>query len=121
MSSRGPRALLVAGLVAVASLAVSPHEAAAQTADTIKVSSFNILHGSSDARTVDVIRASGADVMVIQESDGRAASLAQSLGWSYRDFSFDRGAESGNTDVAILSRFPITQTLRSGVDRKSVV
>jgi endonuclease/exonuclease/phosphatase family metal-dependent hydrolase len=102
-------------LVAIATLAASPRQAAAQTADTIKVSSFNILHGSSNTRTVDVIRASGADVAVIQESDGRAAALAQSLGWVYRDFSFDRGAESGNTDVAILSRFPITQTLRSGV------
>ena len=113
--NQGSQAFVRVALLAVATVSLLPPYAAAQTPDTIKVATFNVLHGSPDAKSVDVIRASGADVVVIEESDGRAGSLAQSLGWAYRDFSFDRGAESGNTDVGILSRYPITQTLRSGV------
>src|SRR4051812_27270914 len=87
--------------------------------DTLKVATFNILKGGVSAgqplsRTCDVIVASGADVAGIQESDGSGAALAQLLGWNYRVFSFDRGTESGNTDCAIVSRLPITQTLRNG-------
>jgi endonuclease/exonuclease/phosphatase family metal-dependent hydrolase len=87
---------------------------------SLKVATFNILHGGRNdggplLRTAEVIRASGADVVGIQESDGSAGELARLLGWNYREFSFDRGTETGNTDAAILTRFPITQTFRSGI------
>jgi len=84
--------------------------------DTLKVMSYNVLLGGNPfAKTAQVIQASGADLVGIQESDGNTASIAALLGWNFRVFSADFGAESGNTDSAILSRFPITQTLRTGV------
>jgi endonuclease/exonuclease/phosphatase family metal-dependent hydrolase len=84
------------------------------------VLTFNVLKGGALdgkplSRTRDVILASEADVVGVQESDGNASALAALLGWDCRVFSFDRGNEMGNVDVAILSRFPITQTLVSGV------
>src|SRR5258705_4970719 len=81
--------------------------------DTLKVASYNVLLGGAPfAKTAQVIQASGADVVGIQESDGNTASIAALLGWNFRVFSADFGSESGNTDSAILSRFPITQTHR---------
>src|SRR5215218_1201363 len=105
---------VVAAMALSSMVLLSCRSAVAQT-DTLKVASFNILKGDTSAKTVDVIRASGADVVGIQESDGGAPALAQALGWNYRVFSFDRGTENGNTDVAILSRLPITQTTRTGI------
>ena len=84
--------------------------------ETLKVASYNVLVGGAPfAKTAQVIQASGADVVGIQESDGNTASIAALLGWNFRVFSADFGSELGNTDSAILSRFPITQTLRNGV------
>ena len=87
---------LTSGLVACAPVA-------AQT-DTLKLASFNILQGGTGGgqsltKTRDVILASGADVVGVQEADGSAANLAQLLGWQYREFSFDRGTEMGNSDA----------------------
>src|SRR5687767_224941 len=108
-----------AALVSIILCAIACQQVAAQT-DTLKVATFNILQagtggGEPLSKTRDVILASGADVVGIQEADGAAANLAQLLGWQYREFSFDRGTEMGNTDGAILTRFPITQTLSSGI------
>src|SRR5688572_766244 len=84
--------------------------------DSIKVSSYNVLVGGFPvAKTAEVIRASGADIIGIQEASGNTAAIAAQLGWNFRVFSADYGAESGNSDNAIISRFPITQTLRAGV------
>jgi exodeoxyribonuclease-3 len=88
--------------------------------DSLKVASYNILVGGTNggqplSRTAAVIQASGADVVGIQESLGSIPALAALLGWNYRVFSTDFGSETGNVDNAILSRFPITQTLRAGI------
>ncbi|HEV8292807.1 MAG TPA: endonuclease/exonuclease/phosphatase family protein, partial [Tepidisphaeraceae bacterium] len=88
--------------------------------DALKVASYNILLGGTGSgqplsRTAAVIQASGADVVGIQESDGNTGAIAAMLGWNFRVFSADYASEAGNTDTAILSRFPITQTLRSGI------
>jgi exodeoxyribonuclease III len=88
--------------------------------DSLKVASYNILVGGTGAgqplsRTAAVIQASGADIVGIQEALGSTAQIAAMLGWNFRVLSADYGSETGNVDNAILSRFPITQTLRSGV------
>src|SRR5258705_11819843 len=80
--------------------------------ENLKVASIKVLLGGLPfAKTAQVIQASGADVVGIQEADGNSASIAALLGWNFRVFSADFGSELGNTDNAVLSRFPITQTL----------
>jgi endonuclease/exonuclease/phosphatase family metal-dependent hydrolase len=111
---------MLAGLVLTlcSAITIAPRPVFAEapnTAHTLTVASFNILKGDTSAKTLEVIRASGADVVGIQEADGGAPALAAALGWHVREFSFDRGTERGNSDCAIVSRFPITQTLRHGV------
>jgi endonuclease/exonuclease/phosphatase family metal-dependent hydrolase len=105
------RAALVIGTVWFAGALV----AAGATTDSVRVASFNIWKGKTGPKVVEVIRASGADVVGLQEADGAAPELARELGWAYCEFSFDRGNEAGNSDCAILSRLPITQTLSHGV------
>jgi len=112
--------MMIARAMAVLAMSVMLSACAPAQNMSLKVATFNILHGGKKdggplAQTARVIRASGADIVGIQESDGSAVELARLLGWNYREFSFDRGTETGNSDAAILSRFPITQTFRSGV------
>ena len=86
---------------------------------TLKIASFNV-HGpafTSDqvAPTVAAIRASGADVVGLQEGSGNAPAVAAALGWNYRQFASNAGEEAKDSDTAILTRLPITQTLDGGV------
>ncbi len=78
--------------------------------DTLKVMTYNILLGGATYgplyRTVGVIQAAQADVIGIQEVGGSAQAIANALGFYYHAF---------NTDVAIVSRYPITQVSNGGV------
>jgi hypothetical protein len=88
-----------------------PIEAAsAQPVTPLRVMSYNILVGGAAygplSRTVGVINAAQADIIGIQEVGSSAQSIATSLGFYYHGF---------NGDLAVVSRFPITQVLNSGV------
>ncbi len=91
-------------LFAPASIAV------AQPVDTLRVMTYNILVGGASygplSRTVGVIQTAQADVIGIQEVGGSAQSIANSLGFYYQGF---------NSDIAIISRYPIAQVLNQGV------
>src|SRR3954466_13887715 len=82
----------------------------AQTVGSLRVMTYNILTGGATygplSRTVGVIQTAQADVIGIQEVGGSAASIASSLGFFYHGF---------NSDIAIISRYPITQVLDTGV------
>ncbi len=99
--------------------AVAIFAAGGVNAAALNIATFNI-HGPAFTAdqigpTVAAVRASGADVVGLQESSGNAPALAAALGWNFRQFASDNGDEAKNADGAILSRFPITQTLRGGV------
>lgn len=99
------RALFV-GLIAIGVSA----NGNAQTVSSLRVMSYNILTGGAAygplSRTVGIIQAAQADVIGIQEVGGSAASIANSLGFYYQGF---------NSDIAIISRYPIAQVLNQGV------
>ncbi len=82
----------------------------AQALDTLRVMTYNILLGGATygplSRTVGVIQAAQADVIGIQEVRGSGQALANALGFYYHSF---------DADVAIISRYPITQVLDQGV------
>src|SRR3954471_22505527 len=82
----------------------------AQTVGTLRVMTYNILVGGASygplSRTVGVIQTAQADVIGIQEVGGSAQSIANSLGFYYQSF---------NSDIAIISRYPIAQVLNQGV------
>ena len=111
------RFVLAAGMM-LAGIAV----ASADAETTVRIASFNV-HGPAFtpafvAPTAAAIRASGADVVGLQEGSGNVAAVVAALGpgWTYRQFANhgDRD-EAANTDTAILSRLPISQTLNGGV------
>lgn len=55
-------------------------------AETIKVLTFNIWLGGDQVnfdKTVEAIEASGADIVGLQEAEGRSAEIAAALGWSH--------------------------------------
>lgn len=84
-----------------------------QPVDSLRVMSFNIYFGGTGlgqplSRTVDVIAAAQADVIGFQEVQSSADDIALALGYHYHWF---------NTDLAIVSRYPITQAITSGVVR----
>lgn len=76
----------------------------------LRVMSYNILAGGASygplSRTVGVINAANADVIGIQEVGGSAQAIANALGYYYQGF---------NSDLAIISRYPITQVVGQGV------
>jgi endonuclease/exonuclease/phosphatase family metal-dependent hydrolase len=82
----------------------------AQTVSSLRVMTYNILTGGATygplSRTVGVIQTAQADVIGIQEVGNSAASIASSLGFYYHGF---------NTDIAIISRYPIAEVLSQGV------
>src|SRR6188768_2659519 len=82
----------------------------AQTVSSLRVMTYNVLTGGATygplSRTVGVIQTAQADVIGIQEVGGSAASIASSLGFYYHGF---------NSDIAIISRYPIAQVLNQGV------
>src|SRR4051812_42564123 len=93
-AARGFVAAAAAAAAAAGGILVPSSEARAQNV-SLKVASFNILTGGQGSggplsQTANVIQASGADIVGIQESDGSAPALAAMLGWNYRQFSFDR-------------------------------
>ncbi len=55
---------------------------------TLRVLSFNLWRGGIQvdiSRAVEAIRLSGADIVGLQESEGRTAALAEALGWAHAD------------------------------------
>ena len=72
--------------------------------------SYNIWVGGAStgplSRTVGVIQTAQADIIGIQEQGGNGQAIATALGFNYQSL-------GGST--AILSRYPIVQTLNSGV------
>jgi endonuclease/exonuclease/phosphatase family metal-dependent hydrolase len=95
--------------VGVAVVALLPLDAAL-AATSLRVMSYNILVGGARygplSQTVGVIDTSQADVIGIQEVGGSAQSIASSLGFFYHGF---------NSDLAIVSRYPISEVLNQGV------
>ncbi|WP_299625969.1 endonuclease/exonuclease/phosphatase family protein [uncultured Tenacibaculum sp.] len=75
--------------------------------NSLKVMTFNKLYSTSSNSALNVVRASGADVIGLQESYGAARSIANSLGFYYHSVS---------SSVAVISRYPITSTNSSGVE-----
>ncbi len=75
--------------------------------NSLKVMSFNKLYTTSNSSVLNVIRASGADVIGLQESYGASRSVANSLGFYHYSMS---------SSAAVISRYPITDTNSSGVE-----
>lgn len=87
--------------------------ASAVPVESLKVMSFNIWTGGFGSfmplsRTIDVIATSGADIIGLQESSASPDDIADALGFYWQAF---------NTDLAIISRYPISQVLTSGDPR----
>src|SRR3954468_19997068 len=82
----------------------------AQTVGSLRVMTYNILTGGATygplSRTVGVIQTAQADVIGSQEVGGSAPSIASSLGFFYLGF---------NSDIAIISRYPIAEVFSQGV------
>lgn len=102
---RLPHAAMLSTCLSMA-LAVFPASAA-----ELKVMSYNILVGGGGlgqplTKTAEVISASGADIIGLQEQAGATASLASLLGYHYH-------VQDG--DISFLSRYPILETLPSGI------
>lgn len=90
---------------------LSPWISAAQAEEeqTLRIMSWNILHGGRDdgakvgpQRVVDVIRDSKADIVAMQETYGSGEIISQELGFHFHP----RG-----TNVSIHSRFPVLEDI----------
>lgn len=75
----------------------------------LKVMNYNIWHGGNEtgkyvgpARIVDVIKASGADLISMQETYGSGARIADALGYYFY---------LRSTNLSIMSRYPIEETI----------
>ncbi len=84
-------------------------EAAAAAAAKLRVMTWNIWHGGREdgpvagpAKTAETLRASGADLIALQETYGSGELLAEALGFHFHP----RG-----TNVSILSRYPVIEDL----------
>src|SRR4249920_2817967 len=99
-------AMLAAGVL-------HPLDTQAQPVTSLKVMTYNIYIGGAAygplSHTVGVIQAAQADVIGIQEVGSNAQAIANSLGFYYHGF---------DSDLAIISRYPITQVLNEGVRLK---
>jgi len=80
---------------------------------SLKVMTYNIYVGGAAygplSRTIGVIQTAQADVIGIQEVGGSAQAIATALGFYYHGF---------NSDLAIISRYPIAEVLNQGVRLK---
>lgn len=80
---------------------------------SLKVMTYNIYVGGAAygplSRTVGVIQTAQADVIGIQEVGGSAQAIANALGFYYHGF---------DSDLAIISRYPIAEVLSEGVRLK---
>lgn len=87
-------------LVLFCVLCVLPGQAfAADTPVSLKVMTFNILLGGDQvnfAKVIEAIKASGADIVCLQEAEGHTAEIAAILGWPYA---------AGNRNI--LARVPL--------------
>ena len=96
---------------------VSP---AAGQPDTLRVLSWNIWHGGrhlgpeGPSRILDVLRATAADVILMQEAYGSQEYLAEALGYHL-------STPSPTTNLAILSRFPLEPLPGSQSSFKSIL
>ena len=85
----------------------------AYSISSLKVMTYNIYVGGAAygplSRTVGVIQTAQADVIGIQEVGGSAQAIANALGFYYQGF---------NSDLAIISRYPISEVLNQGVRLK---
>lgn len=84
---------------------------ASAAVDSLRVMTYNIRLGGTEfgqplSLTSSVIELAQADVIGLQEVGSSGPALAQLLGFHYHGF---------NSDVGILSRYPIAQTLNLGV------
>jgi len=74
-------------LVLLCVLGISPGYASAAGAPIpLKVMTFNIFLGGDQvnfAKVIEAIKASGADIVCLQEAEGRTAEIAALLGWPY--------------------------------------
>lgn len=79
------------------------------------VMSFNVLYATSVGSTLKTVRATGADLVGLQEaSAGRIQAVADSLGFYGHSFAKTTANMSGG-DTGILSRYPIKDTYANGV------
>lgn len=116
------RSLLVEGLaLMIIGLSIGAVPAAAQETpaakralpDTLKVMTYNVLYATADEGTLRAIRASGADVIGMQEvSEPRLRYIARELGFYYHH-NGDHEASFEN-DTGLLSRYPISAPTRFG-------
>ena len=79
------------------------------TVSEIKVMSFNIWHGGNETgkyvgpqRVVNLIKDNGIDIIALQETYGSGEQIADALGYYFY---------LRSTNLSILSRFPIEETL----------
>ncbi len=89
----------VVALLALALALALPAAAAAAEPIELRVMTFNVLYGGDEVdfgKTVEAIRASGADVVGLQEPYGNEQRIAKALGWDYVD-----------SRLHVISRFPI--------------
>lgn len=108
----GAAVLALSSLAACGStgaLAAAPREGPAPSLD---VMSWNIWHGGREdgeedgpRRVVEVIEASGVDVVAMQETYGSGPRIAEALGFHFHE----RG-----TNVSIMSRYPVLEDLSVG-------
>ncbi|QDU53858.1 endonuclease/exonuclease/phosphatase family protein [Aeoliella mucimassa] len=107
-----PLVAAVCVLLVVVSVPAAADPPAAGVDASLRVMAWNIWHGGredGDARgpqqVVEAIRASGADVVALQETYGSGEQIAKGLGFHFQP----RG-----TNVSILSRYPVVEDLSVG-------
>ena len=92
--------------------------ARAATPQDVRIMTWNIWHGGREdgesigpKRVVDVIRASGADIVAMQETYGSGELVSSELGFHFHP----RG-----TNVSIHSRYPVLEDISVGEEFKCV-
>jgi endonuclease/exonuclease/phosphatase family metal-dependent hydrolase len=80
---------------------------------TFKVMNYNILHGGHETgketgvqRVVEVIKASAADIVSMQETYGSGPEIADALGYYFY---------LRSSNLAVFSRYPIQSSLKAGM------
>lgn len=106
-------AISTLGLLLVLSSSCANLARAHTKGDSVKVMTFNVLHGGTQlgqplSQTAKVIQAAKADVVGVQEVGKNAEKLAQLLGWNYES---DHGR-------AILTRYEIVEHCKGGIKVK---
>lgn len=87
--------------------------------DILSVVNWNIWHGGTHYtkeqdgfdgidRTIELIRESGADIVLMQETYGAGSRISSSLGFNYYEACSNIGAVWG-ANISVMSRFPIEE------------